>query len=322
MRITLEQAVNMLQKGELVAIPTETVYGLAADATNEQAISKIYAIKERPADNPLIVHIAKIEDVYDWAVEFPELAQKMAKQFWPGPLTIVLNAKPHVSTILTGGQSTVALRIPHHNLSLSLLEKSGLALAAPSANKYTQLSPTSPEHVEKGLGEHVPVLEGGECKVGIESTIVQVYQALDASWQWQLLRPGMVSNDEITKKIGQSAKQVGLPEVANIKVPGQHLLHYSPRTPLKSFSSRIALIDYSKILKQQGKSCAALLVGDGEKPDCLVKQLNRNVVEYAEGLYSALHALDALQVDQLLVELPPQESEWTPVLDRLSRACV
>jgi L-threonylcarbamoyladenylate synthase len=320
MRITLEQAVNMLQKGEVVAIPTETVYGLAANAKNEQALKQIYAIKERPSDNPLIVHIAKIEDVYNWAVEFPELAQKMAKQFWPGPLTIVLNAKPHVSTILTAGQSTVALRIPQHSLALSLLEKSGLALAAPSANKYTQLSPTSPEHVEKGLGEHMPVLAGGECKVGIESTIVHVYQASDTSWQWQLLRVGMVSDVEIAEKIGQCAKQAVFPEVANTKVPGQHLLHYSPRTPLKNFSNRIALIDYVHTLNQQGKSCAALLLGDGEKPNCLVKQLNRNAVQYAEGLYSALHALDALQVDQLLVELPPQESEWIPILDRLTRA--
>ena len=184
MRVSLEQAIAELKKGEVVAIPTETVYGLAADATNDAALKKIFTIKQRPADHPLIVHISDIGQVQNWVTVFPEVAVKLARAFWPGALTLVLPAQDHVSRVVRGGESTVALRVPNHPVSLALLRQGGLSVAAPSANLFTQLSPTTASHVASGLGDAISVLDGGACAVGIESTIVSVA----ADGQWQLLR--------------------------------------------------------------------------------------------------------------------------------------
>jgi L-threonylcarbamoyladenylate synthase len=313
MRVNLEQAVQLLKAGSVVAIPTETVYGLAADASNDVALQQIYTIKQRPADNPLIVHIADVSQVNDWVTEFSPLAQKLAKAFWPGPFTLVLPAKPHVSSVLRGNQQTVALRVPNHPIALQLLKQSGLALAAPSANKFTQLSPTTAAHVAAGLGDAVPVLEGGACKVGIESTIVSV-----VGENWQLLRLGMLSEANIHKVAGMPALQAktNLP-----KVPGQHLLHYSPKTPVKLFQSREALIEYAKAAQ---KNCAALLMGDDQGklklPNCNYINLPTQADGAAEKLYAAMHELDELNVAQILVQVPPTAPEWLAILDRLTRA--
>ncbi len=309
MLVNIKQAIALLKQSQVVAIPTETVYGLAADASNDEALQKIYAIKERPADNPLIVHIADANQVNNWAAEFPPLAQKLAKAFWPGPFTLVLPAKDSVSKIVRSGQSTVALRVPSHALTLQLLKQSGLALAAPSANKFTQLSPTTAAHVAASLGDDVAVLDGGACKVGIESTIVSV-----KGDDWQLLRLGMVSEASMEALAGRPAlkNQQNLP-----KVPGQHSLHYSPKTPIKLFVSRDVLINFAKTSQ---KSCAALLIGEGAKPICKYVDLPKQADDVAKQLYSALHELDALNVAQLLVETPPADSEWLAILDRLMRA--
>lgn len=321
MRVSLEQAIAELKKGEVVAIPTETVYGLAADATNDAALKKIFTTKQRPADHPLIVHISDISQVTDWATDFPEVAVNLAKAFWPGALTLVLPAKPHVSRVVRGDEPTVALRVPNHPLALALLKQSGLSVAAPSANLFTQLSPTTAAHVEAGLGDAMPVLDGGACTVGIESTIVSVA----ADGQWQLLRPGMISEAEIIKVAGapQRAKIVAAEHKetqAIPKVPGQHALHYSPRTPLSLYKDRQALLAACNILQNTNKSCAALLIGAGEAPDCKVITLPSQPEKVAEQLYSTLHALDAMKVDRLLVELPSATAEWMAVLDRLTRA--
>lgn len=321
MRVSLEQAIAELKKGGVVAIPTETVYGLAADATNDAALTKIFTTKQRPADHPLIVHIGDISQVTDWVTVFPEQAVKLAKTFWPGALTLVLPAKPHVSRVVRGGEPTVALRVPNHPLALQLLKQSALCVAAPSANLFTQLSPTTAAHVEAGLGEAIPVLDGGACTVGIESTIVSVA----ADGQWQLLRPGMISEAEITKVAGvpqrgdhASAVQKEIP--ATPKVPGQHALHYSPRTPLNLYKNRQDLLAACKALLNADKSCAALLIGQGEVPACKAISLPDQPEKVAEQLYSALHELDAMKVDRLLVELPPAAPAWMAVLDRLTRA--
>jgi L-threonylcarbamoyladenylate synthase len=308
MQVNLEQAIAKLKNGEVVAIPTETVYGLAADATDDEALRQIYALKQRPADNPLIVHIGDASQVNDWAAEFPPLAQKLAQAFWPGPFTLVLKAKDSVSSIVRGHQPTVALRVPNHPITLQLLKESGLALAAPSANKFTQLSPTTAAHVATGLGNAVAVLDGGACKVGIESTIVSV-----EGDDWQLLRLGMLPEASIEALAGRPAKSFSQP----IKAPGQHLLHYSPKTPVKLFQSREAL---NSFVKSAQRSCAALLFGEGELPSCFYLQLSSKPAEAAEALYDALHQLDALQVQQLLVEMPPRGAEWAAIQDRLSRA--
>ena len=321
MRVSLEQAIAELKKGEVVAIPTETVYGLAADATNDAALKKIFAIKQRPADHPLIVHISDISQVADWVTDFPQLAAKLARAYWPGALTLVLPAKPHVSKVVRGDEPTVALRVPNHPLALALLKQSGLSVAAPSANLFTQLSPTTAAHVEAGLGAAIPVLDGGACMVGIESTIVSV----SADGQWQLLRPGMISEAEIEKVAGvpqrtKTVTSVQQESQPTPKVPGQHALHYSPRTPLSLYQDRQTLRAACEALQHAGKSCAALLIGAGNVPGCEVIALPSQPDKVAEQLYSALHALDALKVDRLLVELPPAGAEWMAVLDRLTRA--
>jgi L-threonylcarbamoyladenylate synthase len=321
MRVSLEQAIAELKKGNVVAIPTETVYGLAADATNDAALKKIFATKQRPADHPLIVHISDISQVTDWVTDFPEVAARLAKAFWPGALTLVLPARPHVSRVVRGDEPTIALRVPNHPLALALLKQGGLSVAAPSANLFTQLSPTTAAHVEAGLGDAIPVLDGGACNVGIESTIVSVA----ADGQWQLLRPGMISEAEIEKVAGlpQRTKRVSPVESetqVSPKAPGQHALHYSPRTPLSLYKDRPSLLAACNALLKADKSCAALLISTGEVPDCKVITLPSQPEKVAEQLYSALHTLDAMKVDRLLVELPPASAEWMAVLDRLTRA--
>lgn len=320
MRVSLEEAASRLQHGEVVAIPTETVYGLAADATNDIALQKIFSTKQRPADHPLIVHISDASHVTDWVTDFPELAQKLAKAFWPGALTLILPAKAHVSKVVRGGEPTIALRVPSHPMALALLKLSGLSVAAPSANLFTQLSPTTAAHVEAGLGEATPVLDGGACQVGIESTIVSV----TADGQWQLLRPGMISEADIAKVAGkpqQGAKADAETKPSQTpKAPGQHALHYSPRTPLLLFRERALLIHECEVLTKANLKCAALLIGEGVMPSCSATQLSSMPAEVAEQLYSALHDLDALKQDRLLVELPPNTPDWAAVLDRLSRA--
>lgn len=318
MRIGIDEAAARLQAGEVVAIPTETVYGLAADARNDVALQQIFALKQRPADHPLIVHIASISQVNDWAEVFPQLAVKLARAFWPGALTLVLPAKSQVSRVVRGGESTVALRVPNHPTALALLKRSGLSLAAPSANLFTQLSPTTAAHVESGLGDAVPVLDGGACEVGIESTIVSV----DAAGNWQLLRPGMISAADIARIAAAPAELTDAKTSSSPipKVPGQHALHYSPRTPLLLFKDRSELISEYSALSRAQLSCAALLIGDGAMPACQVVQLPAQADAAAAGLYAALHSLDSLHVDRLLVELPANTDEWAAVTDRLTRA--
>lgn len=309
MRISQAKAIELLQHGEVVAIPTETVYGLAADASNELAIAKIYATKQRPANNPLIVHIASTAQVLDWASKFPPLAQKLAAAFWPGPLTLVLPARPSLSLMVRAGEPTVALRVPAHPVALALLNDSGLGLAAPSANKYTQLSPTTAEHVETGLGAEIPVLDGGACKVGIESTIISVYDD-----EWQLLRPGMIDVSAIASVTGKPALQQHTADTP--KVPGQHLLHYSPRTPCLLFESRQAMADYA----YNNPHAAALLFGTGITVTAKDLVLPDQAAHAAEQLYAALHSLDAVQAEVILIERPPAAAEWDALRDRLQRA--
>jgi L-threonylcarbamoyladenylate synthase len=308
MRISLPEAIKLLKQGEVVAIPTETVYGLAADARNEQAIAKIYATKERPANNPLIVHIADASKVLDWASEFSPLAEKLAQAFWPGPMTLVLPARAEVPLSVRAGEPTVALRVPSHPITQQLLSESGLGLAAPSANKYTQLSPTTAAHVELSLGEQVPVLDGGACQVGIESTIVSVIADT-----WQLLRPGMIDEMVIAAIAGKPASQ----SIEHTpKAPGQHQLHYSPRTPCFLFESRQALIAHAA----KNPEAAALLFGDTLNSIKTRITLPANPSLAAEQLYAALHTLDAVQAQVILIESPPDLPSWAAVRDRLQRA--
>lgn len=309
MLISLSQAEQLLKQGEVVAIPTETVYGLAADAGNDAALLKIYHTKQRPQNNPLIVHIADIAEVDAWAQTFPPLAQQLARQFWPGPLTLVLPAHSTVSPIIRAGEPTIALRVPAHPIAQQLIKMAGRGLAAPSANKYTQLSPTIAQHVEDSLGLDIPVVDGGACQVGIESTIVGVIGDT-----WQLLRPGIIDSDAITACCGRPASE---PKGPSPKVPGQHRLHYSPRTPCRLFNDQPTLLNYA----EQHPEAAALLLGEQaliKKPH--YRTLTNTPLKVAESLYATLHALDALHSTEILIELPPDLPAWAAVRDRLMRA--
>lgn len=308
MQISISQAVGLLKQGEVVAVPTETVYGLAADARNENALLKIFHTKQRPQSNPLIVHLADCREVAAWASVFSPLAQRLAQQFWPGPLTMVLPAHPSVSPIIRAGEATVALRVPAHPIAQELIRLVG-GLAAPSANKYTQLSPTTAAHVSAGLGEALPVVDGGPCIVGIESTIVSVVDD-----RWQLLRPGVIDVAEITAACGVPPCN-DMPNMP--KAPGQHLLHYSPRTPCRLFNDQASLFAYAA-----GRTgTVALLLGHAStQPAPHHAMLPPTPKAAAKQLYAKLHALDALNASEILIELPADLPPWHGVRDRLMRA--
>lgn len=317
MHITIEEAIQRLQRGELVAIPTETVYGLAADARNAEALQQVFETKQRPNTNPLIVHIANQAMAQEWVADFPPLAQSLAETFWPGPFTLVLEAKKNVLPIVTAKQPTIALRVPAHPVALDLLTQSGLGLAAPSANRYTQLSPTKSEHVVAGLGVHTPVIDGGACQVGLESTIVEVYRDNDGEEQWQLLREGMITLDAIEAV----ALQASVSKQKATLVPGQHQLHYAPKTALTLCHSRDEMLSLAADLKAQSKKVAIMSVGEIQPvKGCYMQVLPAEPVAYARQLYDALHQLDHANVELILAEAPSKLMAWSAINDRLGRA--
>lgn len=311
----IQKAVKILRQGGLIAMPTETVYGLAADAKNPDAITKIFSAKGRPIDHPLIVHIADIAQLSEWAVDVSEHARELARQFWPGPLTLILKKAPLVSDLVTGGQDTIGIRIPHHPVALSLLRAFGSGLAAPSANRFGSISPTTAEAVREELGDRVDlILEGGQCEVGVESTIVDV-----SADECRILRPGMISQAQIEEVLHQSLsdKKKNAPRVS-----GSMLSHYAPRTPLhivlKSELSEL-LVNY--------KFPMALLVRGKSETMSLTIPLNihyvvmpENPEEYAHDLYSTLRMLDKNNYHALMVEALPDDPSWDAVRDRLQRA--
>ncbi len=317
MHIKIEEAIQRLQRGEVVAIPTETVYGLAADARNTEALQQVFDTKQRPNTNPLIVHIASQSAAHSWVDDFLPLAQSLAEAFWPGPLTLVLKAKQDVLPIVTANQPTVALRVPSHPIALDLLTQSGLGLAAPSANRYTQLSPTRSEHVVAGLGVHIPVIDGGPCRVGLESTIVEIYEGTDGEVQWQLLREGMITRDEVQAV----AQQAPVTKQQATLTPGQHHLHYAPQTALMLCESREGMLSQAADLVAQSKKIAIMSIGEIEPiKGCHVQALPCKPVGYAQQLYDALHQLDHKRVDIILAEVPPNAMAWSAIHDRLARA--
>jgi len=309
----LSQAVNALKHGEVIGMPTETVYGLAADAMNVSAVRKIFALKGRPVDHPLIVHIVDSAQLPKWAVDIPEEAYVLAQHFWPGPLTMILRKHAGVPDEVTGGQNTVGLRCPAHPLALVLLQQFNGGVAAPSANRFGRISPTTAQHVRDEFGDAVPVvLDGGECEVGIESTIIDL-----SSKQPRLLRPGMISQDEIEAVIGPIASNA---DIASPRVSGSLAAHYAPRTPMQMLSRNSLLAEYSRIA-EQGLHCEALCLD--ELPDGIKGlSLDNEYHAYAHGLYAAMRELDSRNADMLLIEQIPQSSEWLAVNDRLNRALV
>ncbi len=309
----LSQAVQALKHGDVIGMPTETVYGLAADAMNVSAVRKIFALKGRPADHPLIVHIVDSAQLRKWAVDIPEEAYVLAQHFWPGPLTMILRKQAGVPDEVTGGQDTVGLRCPAHPLALVLLQQFNGGVAAPSANRFGRISPTTAQHVRDEFGDAVPVvLDGGECEVGIESTIVDL-----STKQPRLLRPGMISQDEIEAVIGPIGSNA---DIESPRVSGSLAAHYAPRTPMQMLSRNSLLAEYSRIA-EQGLRCEALCLD--ELPDGIKGlSLDNEYHAYAHGLYAAMRELDSRNADMLLIEQIPQSSEWLAVNDRLNRALV
>jgi L-threonylcarbamoyladenylate synthase len=284
----IAHAAELLRAGKLVAIPTETVYGLAANALDPDAVARIFEAKGRPFSSPLIVHVADLAMARELALEWTPVAEKLAARFWPGPLTIVVPKSSKVPDIVTAGLPSVALRMPAHPIALAVIAAAGVPLAAPSANRFTQLSPTTAQHVRDGLGDAVDfVLDGGPCSVGIESTVISLAGPVP-----RILRPGMVSRTPIEEVIGPVETGAGE------ESPGQHSKHYSPRT-------RVVI----------GESPRE---GRGARLDS--SNMPGNASAYAEQLYGKLHELDSEGYDWIAIQLPPDTPEWAGVRDRIIRA--
>lgn len=310
----IEAAVEVLRAGELVAFPTETVYGIGANASNPAAVRKIFEAKGRPADHPVIVHLDSARYLHRWVSEVPPVALKLAERFWPGPLTLVMPKASNVHDVVTGGQSTIAIRVPAHPMAQQLLTAFGGGIAAPSANRYGRLSPTRPDHVREELGSAVKlILDGGECSIGLESTIVS---CLDS--RARLLRPGGVTLAQLKTLLGEV--DVG-PAPDSPRVPGSTPAHYAPLTPLE-------LIPIEKL-----EATVTELAGIGQKVSVLAMRpplrAHRNATwinagkkleTYAHNLYAHLRTLDKVGAQKILVQQVPADERWDAVRDRLTRA--
>jgi L-threonylcarbamoyladenylate synthase len=303
----VREAAALLRKGQLVAFPTETVYGLGANALDAAAVQRIFDAKGRPRTSPLIVHVSSIQMARELAAEWPPNAQELAERFWPGPLTLVVTKKSIIPDTVTAGLPTVGLRMPEHPVALALLREAGIPVAAPSANRFTQLSPTTAEHVRRGLGERVSyILDGGPCPVGIESTVLSVVEQPAI-----LLRPGGVSRSEIQEVIGTVVSQAHAEVSGAHPSPGMHPQHYSPRTPLILVNGGIIPAHGSGVYLQLRRtpSHAATVV-----------LMPADAREYASRLYATLHKIDQQAYDWIAVDAPEESPEWEGVLDRLKRA--
>lgn len=310
----IADAVAVLQRGGLVAFPTETVYGLGADASNAAAVAKIFAAKGRPSDHPLIVHVADVAQLPAWARDVPPAAYRLATAFWPGPLTLILKRADRVPDAVTGGQDTVALRVPSHPVAAALLHAFGGGIAAPSANRFGRVSATTAEHVRREFGATVDcVIDGGACDLGIESTIVDLSRGAPA-----LLRPGHITAAQLEAVLQQP---LVAPDPQAPRAPGTLAKHYAPQTPVMLMEADL-VNELAASLVRQGQR-VAVLARSALQP--LLQGLvwvaaPHDPVAYGHDLYANLRCLDDAGCDALLVEEPPLEPAWIAVRDRLSRA--
>ncbi len=317
----LATAVDHLKRGLTVVFPTETVYGLGADAMNPKGVERVFALKGRPRNRPLIVHIEGVARLEEWVREIPEEARRLAERFWPGPLTLVLPGRREVPREVTGGRETVAVRVPDHPVATALLKAFGGGIAAPSANRFGRLSPTASWHVRESFGDEAgPILEGGPCPVGVESTIVGFVGERPA-----LLRPGSISAQRIEAFLGIRMLRSGADEEGSSSpgLPGSGESHYAPATPLE-VRSPDALWIRVRSLVLRGETVGVLTFSDGRELDgqggVTALPISKRPSEYARELYAALHSLDRGGFGRILVEAPPDGEEWGAVNDRLKRA--
>lgn len=280
-------------------MPTETVYGIAADATNVAAIKKIYAAKQRPSDNPLIIHISDFTQLEDVVGEWPDAADDLANRFWPGPLTLVLKKSEMISAEVTGGLDTVAVRMPNHPVALEVIEVLGKPVAAPSANRFTYLSPTRAEDVDPEIIKRIEmVLDGGACRVGLESTVVDC--SVDPP---RILRPGGISRGDIQAALGRSLGQ--MPSAGPRTAPGMYARHYAPKARLR-------------LVEKLGPKAVGITFGEPHSEKQI--KMPRDPQAYASALYHAIHKLDSFGPATIEVEMPGDSPEWEAVLDRLRKA--
>lgn len=307
----VQAAAELLKQGKLVVVPTETVYGLAADARNKEAVKQIFVAKGRPADHPLIVHLHTATAMKDWARDIPAQAFTLAKAFWPGPLTLLLKKADHVDSCVTGGLDTIGLRVPAHPVLLQLLAAEQLAVAAPSANPYKRLSPTSAHQVMDCLtGKIDAVLDGGDCEFGLESTIVSL---VDNSVQ--VLRAGPVSVAQLEDVLGQKVES---PLHHQVKVSGNVAAHYQPQTKLRCVSTT----ELTELLKTTTSQLAVLSLNDlpsGVQPHwyCIMP---KDAKHYGRVLYKQLYLADQSGAELIVLETPPLDDKWAAVQNRLMRA--
>jgi len=317
----VRQAAGLLQQGRLVALPTETVYGLAANAFDADAVSQIFATKGRPANNPLIVHVADLAMVRNCVTAWPELARRLAEAFWPGPLTMVLPRAAQIPDVVTAGGSTVAVRWPAHPLMLAVIKACGFPLAAPSANLSNRASPTTAKHVLRQLGGRIPlIVDGGSCRVGIESTVLDLTCSPP-----RVLRPGMIHEEALIAVTGKLAVGHGATAGA-LKSPGMLRKHYSPAAKLVIWSWN----DDSDLRKQLGaarfQAGTTGVMAHTKIPRApgfaRVAVVPRDAQAFARALYAELHNCDALGLKAIIIERPPDSPEWHGVIDRLTHAAV
>ncbi len=310
----IREAARLLGAGGLVALPTETVYGLAADARNPEAVRGIFAAKGRPANHPLIVHLTAPAQLADWARAVPDRAWRLAEAFWPGPLTLLLHKAPHVSGVVTGGLDTVGLRMPAHPVMRAVLAAFGGAVAAPSANPYQRLSPTTAAQVLAGLDGRIDaVVDGGACPVGLESTIVDLTGAVP-----RIVRAGPVTRAALEAALGEP---VEFPERHDVAVSGNQAVHYRPHTPL--FTADAATLRARlAALAPDARVALVHLSPDLPLPAGVLhaERMPADKAGYARVLYGTLHALDALGAAEIWLETPPAGEDWRDVHDRLARA--
>jgi L-threonylcarbamoyladenylate synthase len=319
----IERAIQILRRGGLVAFPTETVYGLGADATHSAAVGRIFAVKGRPATNPLIVHVANAAVARRYAAHWPAAARKLAAAFWPGPLTLVLPKTRRIVAEATAGLSTVALRCPDHPMALELLRRFDGPVAAPSANRSTRISPTTAKHVRKELGEKVDlILDGGPCRVGIESTVLDLTQGRPV-----ILRPGQVSRKSIEAIVGPVELFQGSADGQRAaSSPGQQAVHYAPKTTAFRFEPAEARAIARRRRRGDGRrvfvanSAASIAILRKALRDDTIIEMPRTPAAYGRRFYAALHEADDANAAAIWIELPPDSPPWHAVRDRIVRA--
>lgn len=296
----IAEAGEALQAGKLVIIPTETVYGLAANALDADAVRKIFDAKGRPSDNPLIVHIAARHDVDSLVSQVPAYAEQLMDKLWPGPLTLVLPKLPHIPDVTTASLDTVAIRMPAHGIALRVIQAAKVPLAAPSANRFMSLSPTRPDHIDPLLAEHVEILmDGGPCDVGLESTVVDC-----TGPKPRVLRPGRISRADLENILGEALSDSNEPEVK--RSPGMYRRHYAPRT--------------QTVLSESLRSDEAGLVLNQVPQNPNQISMPADPTAYATALYDSLHVLDARDLEKIVIQTPPNSPEWEAIWDRIRKA--